>query len=252
MSAIQYSRVGGVVSADIAVPDHANEVRFYASVLTTGDAPLWREDLSNNIGMPIIGLGERVPAYDALPLQWMPHIQVADVGASAARAVETGGQEVMHGKDDNGESQWAVLTDPAGAAFGIIPVVMNAPETPSDARIGCIAGLSLHVEAAEAISAFYTNVAGWSPTTDGPRRLMHAANGALAATIQTATAADERHRNAWILHLPVDDLTASLDRVRDGGGEVLRESAGDEPAVIQDPVGVVFGLQSAAPADAAR
>ena len=27
----------------------------------------------------------------------------------------------MHGKDDDGKSQWAVLLDPNGAAFGIIP-----------------------------------------------------------------------------------------------------------------------------------
>ena len=80
--------VGGVLSADIAVPEHARELAFYAKVLTTGQAPLWLEDLSNNKGTPIIGLGERIPEYDSLPLQWMPHVQVADVGASAARAVE--------------------------------------------------------------------------------------------------------------------------------------------------------------------
>ena len=40
---------GAVHSADIAVPEHERELRFYASVLTTGDAPLWRaENLMNN------------------------------------------------------------------------------------------------------------------------------------------------------------------------------------------------------------
>jgi hypothetical protein len=29
----------------------------------------------------------------------------------------------MHAKDDDGTSQWTVLLDPNGAAFGIIPVV---------------------------------------------------------------------------------------------------------------------------------
>ena len=51
--------VGGVLSADIAVPEHAREVRFYSRVLTTGENPLWREDLMNNLGMPVIGLGAR-------------------------------------------------------------------------------------------------------------------------------------------------------------------------------------------------
>ena len=53
-------RVGGVSSADIAVPEHEREVRFYSRVLTTGENPLWREDLMNNVGMPIVGLGARI------------------------------------------------------------------------------------------------------------------------------------------------------------------------------------------------
>jgi hypothetical protein len=51
-------RVGAVFSADIAVPEHGREVRFYSRVLSTGANPLWwEEDLMNNLGMPIIGLG---------------------------------------------------------------------------------------------------------------------------------------------------------------------------------------------------
>ena len=115
--------IGGVLSADIAVPDHERELSFYARVLTTGGAPLWRDDLTNNRGTPVIGLGARSPEYEALPLQWMPHFQVSDVGASAVRALELGGTELMHGKGEVGQSQWAVLVDPMGAAFGLIPVV---------------------------------------------------------------------------------------------------------------------------------
>ena len=79
--------VGGVLSADIAVPDHERELGFYSQVLTTGPAPLWRDDLTNNQGTPVIGLGARSPEYKALPLQWMPHFQVSDVAASAARTL---------------------------------------------------------------------------------------------------------------------------------------------------------------------
>ena len=49
-------RVGGVLSADIAVPEHEREMRFYSRVLSTGGNPLWREDLMNNLGLPIIGI----------------------------------------------------------------------------------------------------------------------------------------------------------------------------------------------------
>ena len=81
--------VGGVLSADIAVPDHERELGFYSQVLTTGPAPLWRDDLTNNQGTPVIGLGARSPEYKALPLQWMPHFQVSDVAAERGAYART-------------------------------------------------------------------------------------------------------------------------------------------------------------------
>ena len=87
----------------------------------------------NNLGMPIIGLVPNVSTeHEMLPLQWMPHIQVADVATSVERALGLGGSELMHGKDDDGKSQWAVLLDPNGAAFGIIPVVSAEEISASD------------------------------------------------------------------------------------------------------------------------
>ena len=97
MSELFVPRVGGVLSADIAVPEHERELRFYSRVLSTGPNPLWREeDLMNNLGLPIIGLGARNPEYAHLPLQWMPHIQVADVADSVQRALALGGSELVH------------------------------------------------------------------------------------------------------------------------------------------------------------
>jgi uncharacterized protein len=42
-------RVGGILSADIAVLEHERELSFYSRVLTTGDKPLWRDDRMNSI-----------------------------------------------------------------------------------------------------------------------------------------------------------------------------------------------------------
>ncbi len=164
-------RVGGILSADIAVPQHERVVRFYARVLSTGENPLWREDLMNNRGMPVIGLGARSAEYADLPLQWMPHIQVADVARSVARAlVELGGSEVVHARGDDGTSQWAVLLDPNGAAFRIIPVVSEDEVPPREgaasrdlaASIGCISWLDLTVANASTTRDFYQKVVGWS------------------------------------------------------------------------------------------
>ena len=120
--------------------------------------------------MPIIGLGPQSAEYADLPVQWMPHILVADVAASAKRALELNGSELMHGKDDDGESQWAVLLDPNGTAFGIIPVVSAEASPPTEgvasgdaaSRAGCISWLDLTVTDASATRDYYREVVDWS------------------------------------------------------------------------------------------
>lgn len=239
--------VGGVLSADIAVPDHERELRFYSQVLTTGPAPLWRDDLTNNQGTPVIGLGERSPEYEALPLQWMPHFQVSDVAASAARTLELGGQELFHGKGDDGQSQWAVLIDPAGAAFGIIPVIADESSIASHPdSIGCISWLSIVVSDVSSMCKFYEQVIGWSASssdTEGGFE-MRRPDGGVAAEICPTNNDNENIPSVWILSLPVDDFDESLRQVHKCGGEIVKEVTGNEYAVIRDPVGAYIALQA--------
>lgn len=252
--------VGAVFSADIAVPEHARVVRFYSRVLSTGEHPLWRaDDLMNNRGMPIIGLGKRTDAYAHLPLQWMPHIQVADVAASAQRALDLGGSELMHGKDDDGASQWAVLLDLSGAAFGLIPVVpADAMPSADDAvePVGRIGWLDLTVPDAAATRDFYRHVVGWSvePVAIEDREEHYAdynmlgEDGRPLAGVCHARGVNADIPPVWMIYLPVDDLKESLRRVAEEGGEVIMSARGEngEPmfAVVQDPVGASFALMA--------
>ncbi len=245
--------VGGILSADIAVPEHEREVRFYSRVLTTGESPLWREDLMNNLGSPIIGLGARQAEYAHLPLQWMPHIQVADVAASVKLALELGGSELMLDQ----ANQWAVLLDPNGAAFGIIPVVPAEAVPPiggDAARVGHIAWLDLTVPDASATRDFYRQVVGWTAQDvemeDAGERYadfnMCGEDGDPAAGICHARGVNAGLPPVWMMVLPVGDLAESLRRVEQEGGEILKSSRGNdgEPtsAVIQDPVGACIAL----------
>jgi len=239
--------IGGVLSADIAVPDHERELGFYSKVLTTGSAPLWRDDLTNIEGTPVIGLGVRSPEYEVLPLQWMPHFQVSDVAASAERTLERGGKELMHGKSDNGESQWAVLVDPAGAAFGVIPVVVGEPKRASHLNsIGCISWLSIVASDVSSMCEFYEQVVGWSATSadiEGRFEICRS-DGVAAAEICPKNDHNQSIPSVWILSLPVDDFGESLQQVHEGGGEIVKEVAGAGYAVIRDPLGVYIALQA--------
>ncbi|MFK7846293.1 MAG: VOC family protein [Rhodothermales bacterium] len=258
-----FPRIGGTLSADIAVPEHEREVRFYSRVLSTGEKPLWRKDLMNNLGMPVIGLGARSPEYADLPLQWMPHIQVADVAASVERALALGGSQLMHGKDDAGKSQWAVLLDPNGAAFGIIPVV-SADAVATEAvttrdpasHVGYIAWLDLTVSDASATRDFYQQVVDWPAQDvemeDASGRYadynMLGGDGEPAAGVCHARGVNLGIPPVWMIYLPVGDLAESLRRVEEEGGKIIKATRGSDgeyaSAVIQDPVGACLALAS--------
>lgn len=261
MSKLFPTGVGAVLSADIAVPDHAREKQFYSRVLGTGDRPLWRDDLMNNLGIPVIGLGDLTDAYKDLPRQWMPHIQVADVGASVQRAVERGGTALMHAKDDAGKSQWAVIRDPNGAAFGLVPAVPAEALPPTDdagdAPVGRIAWMDLTVPDAASAREFYKDVVGWS-VQDVPMRdqdvsyadyLMLREDGEPGGGVCHARGTNADLPPVWMMYLPVGDVDESLRRVEAEGGKVLKASKGKNGkyvyAAIQDPLGVTFALSPA-------
>lgn len=253
------SRTGGVLSADIAVPDHDREQRFYSRVLSTGEYPLWQAgSLVNNLGMPVIGLGKQTPEYAHLPLQWMPHIQVADVAAGVQHARDLNGSVLMHAQNEDGASGWAVLADPNGAAFGIIPFVpaevLPASDGNTAGTVGRIAWLDLTVPDASATRDFYRQVAGWSARDvaiehEGERYadyIMLGGDGEPAAGVCHARGENFGLPPVWLLYLPVADFAESLRRVEEEGGKVVRSVQGGEGqqtyAVIQDPVGVYLAL----------
>jgi predicted enzyme related to lactoylglutathione lyase len=255
-------RLGAVFSADIAVPEHHREARFYSRVLGTGETPLWRgRDLMNNRGTPIIGLGTRSAEHAHLPLQWMPHIQVVDVAVSARRARDLGGRVLMHPADGRGTSQWAVLSDPNGAAFGIIPIVpadaipsSEGDVSPDAAPVGRIVWLDLTVPDASATCDFYRQVVGWSvqevDMRDGSERYadynMLGGDGNPAAGICHARGVNAGLPPVWMIYLPVADLAESLRRVREEAGTVIKAMQGKDGvyayAAVRDPLGVSLAL----------
>lgn len=253
--------VGGAVSADIAVPNHKQELDFYSKVLTAGDRPraLWRDDLNNNLGTPIIGLGPRTPEYESLPTQWMPHFQVADIAVGVATAIELGGKALMHNKSADGKSQWAVVADPSGAAFGLIAVVPpNAGYSRPNEPFGHIAGLSIFVDDADSTRKFYERVFGWKSEDIDAKGISErstqfnmcstADDGTVNVVAEIIQLAENQPvvPSVWLLHLPVGDFANSVQQVQTLGGKVLYRPTGayKSCAVVQDPIGVAFALQS--------
>lgn len=251
-------RIGAVMSADIAVPRHDEMVQFYSQVLTTGEHPWWQADLMNNKGTPVIGLGTQSPEYANLPLQWMPHMQVADVAESVNQALNLGGTEVMHSKDDEGHSQWAVIKDPNGAAFGLIPLVTEdmVPDHDSKKAIdfGHIAWLDLTIPNAESTRDFYQAVIGWQVEDvmmqDGGGTYtdynMLGSDDQPAAGVCHAKGTNKQLPPVWLIYLPVGDLLTSIEKVEQNAGKIittyLNKAGKITQVVIQDPIGVYLAL----------
>ena len=192
----------------------------------------------------------------------MPHILVADVAASAQHALDLGGRELMHGKDDDGKSQWAVLLDLNGTAFGIVPVESAEAPPPTEgaasrdaaARVGRISWLDLTVSDASATRDFYRQVVGWSvqdvEMEDASERYadykMLGGDGNPAAGVCHARGVNLGLPPVWMIHLPVGDLAESLRRVEEEGGKVIKATRGTDGeyayAAVQDPVGACLAL----------
>jgi predicted enzyme related to lactoylglutathione lyase len=153
----------------------------------------------------------------------------------------------MHGKGEDGQSQWAVLVDPMGAAFGVIPVVgaeSEAADQPEN--VGRISWLTLVASDVSSTCEFYEQVVGWSTAladVDGGFE-MRRPDDVSAAEIRHADGDNAGIPGVWILSLPVDDLGESLRLVREGGGEIIKGSTDAGHAVIRDPLGVYIGLQA--------
>jgi predicted enzyme related to lactoylglutathione lyase len=153
----------------------------------------------------------------------------------------------MHGKSEDGQSLWAVLVDPVGAAFGLIPVVGTESEAEDQPEnVGCISWLTLVVSDVLSTCEFYEQVVGWSTVSvdvDGGFEMLRP-DGASAAEICHAGGDSAGIPSVWILSLPVDDFEESLRLVREGGGEIIKGPTGAGHAVIRDPVGAYIALQA--------
>lgn len=254
------ARMGAILSADIAVPEVERVRQFYSRVMGTGATPVWQPDLLNNLGMPVLGIGAREGEYAELPIQWMPHIQVEDVAASVERALELEGTLIMESRDEAGKTSWAVLSDPSGAAFGLIAVAMvqafqqDNPPLDVDPNVGRIAWLDLTNGDADRTLHFYTQVVGWGVDEfameyEGGSYSdygVNDVNGDTVAGICWARGGNASQPPVWMVYVPVGDIEESLRIAAELGGEVVKRQEGEDGsvffAVIRDPVGAYLGL----------
>lgn len=115
--------LGAIAWRDLTVPDAPGIRDFYREVVGWEPAPVDMGDYSDyNMqdadGNAVAGICHARGANADLPAQWLVYIVVEDVGVSAARCTEAGGQVLVAPKAI-GADRYCVIRDPAGAVCAL-------------------------------------------------------------------------------------------------------------------------------------
>lgn len=230
---------------------------FCRYVLRTTDVDAGRRFYAESIGLEVPQGGtSEASALEAWPLHeraraagapahWLGQLAVRDVDAAVARLVELGGERLGPTVRAGDGAPFATLRDPSGAVVSV-----RAPsESPTDHPVRWH---QLHTRDVERAWAGYSELFGWAhrqtldaPDLVGGHRLFAWSEGGEPVGSMGNTARWPGVHPHWLFHLPVDDIEASVARVRALGGtatDPIALPSGLSLSACEDPQGAAFGL----------
>jgi uncharacterized protein len=203
----------------------------------------------------VAGLMAKEPGAPG-PDAWTTYFTVADAGASVDAATGGGATVVAPAMAVGPLGSMAVLVDPAGGAFGLWqPADFIGFERYNEP--GSVAWNELNSKNFEASKAFYAALFGWTyditSDTDGFKYVTGQVDGVSVAGIMDATPMlPPEVPSFWGVYFNVDDTDETVEKAVAAGATVANP-ADDSPfgriAVLQDPTGAMFLLQSEKLAD---
>ncbi len=238
---------GKFIWFDLVAADTAAAQRFYGAVFdwkfqsVRGSAEHYA--VIRNEGTPIGGVFRSSDA--ASGARWLSYASVADMDNAIFRMTAGGAQVLVPATQVAGRGRHAVLRDVQGAIVGLLQSAsgdrVDAPVAPGE-----FFWVDLYARDAAAAARVYQDL-GYDISSDeisGDDRLLLAAGGyARAGIMQLPEGASEA---GWLAYVQVDDVPATLARVRAAGGKILREPdpkiLNGQLAVLADPQGGVLGV----------
>ncbi len=225
-------------------PDRAKD--FYSQLFG------WETEVfgEGTMDYPMIKVGEQNhggygKADEGVPSQWTGHVLVEDVDETARKAEGAGGSVVTGPMDIPEVGRFAVIADPQGAVLSVFASYGDAPQSQ-----GVFVWDELVTTDVEAAREFYGEIFGWTYAT------MDSAMGSeytifkRAGNVDTAGAMVRPEGMEapphWVVYIGTDDVDATVERATQLGATVFMGgmdiSNVGRIAVLQDPVGAVFGL----------
>ncbi len=236
----------------------ADAETFYGKVLgwTTADAgmPGFDYHLASHGGDMIAGLAEAPPDAADMPPNWMIYFDVDDADAAAVKVKALGGQVFREPADIPGTGRYAVLSDPQGAVFGVLQPAPMDPQPPVESGAWNQQKES-HGNWVELMSTdpaagfeFYSELLGWTKGDAmdmgpmGTYQLFRWQGGDIGGMMGLGNAPVP----CWLPYFGVNGVTPAMDRIREGGGEILHGPVevpgGAFIAFARDPQGAHFSI----------
>jgi len=252
---------GKFIWFDLATEDPAVARAFYGAVLG------WKFREVKGAAVPytlIEGAGGKVgglfrrdrPAGAKVGSRWLVLMAVGDPGKTSEEVRARGGEGVVKPTRIPGRGMHAVFRDPDGALFGVLA---NEGGDPADTAVaeGDMFWVDLFTHDAGKAASFYAALGGHDVHVGdvaGRSRTLLATNGIARAGIARLPASIERA--AWLPYVLVDDVPATLARVRAAGGTIIMaprpDLLGGNVAVIADPQGGAIGIVNWVASESAR
>ena len=215
-------------------------------VPTPGDPYIMAQVGGKNVAA-IMGLTEH-EQQQGVPPHWNSYVTVEDVGATAAKITELGGQVLVEPFDVMTDGRMAVVADPTGAVFSLWqPIGSIGAQLVNEPNTFC--WNELYTNDLDAAERFYTTLFGWSSkrasSSDNTPLVELYNSGRPAATLMEIQPDWGPMPSAWGVYFAVADCEAAVERAKASGGTAILEPRNIPPgrfAVIQDPQGGVFSI----------
>jgi uncharacterized protein len=198
-------------------------------------------------GKEVAGIG-RLPADRHLEVAWTPYLATDDADATVEKIRSYGGTVGVGPLDAEDAGRLAIVTDPAGAVFGIWQPVAHGG-TAVYGTHGTPVWEELLTTETASVSKFYQAVFGYElepvVSADIDCVTLHLDGRPVAALHGVGQALPRDRGTHWMTYFEVEDTDEAARRVVELGGHVLqppRDDAGGRLATVADTEGAVFTI----------
>lgn len=244
---------GKFVWSDLFTSDMEANERFYGALFGWQWRWITRPDRRYGIfsmdGYDVAGMVHR-PAPEGQDQygRWVHYISVADVGGTEGDVVDRGGETLLPRRQAEHRGEFAIVSDPQGAIFGMI---RSSSGDPGDFRAepGEFIWYQLFTHEVDPAAEFYQalfryDIVDRADSPDVVDYVLQSGDHARAGIGGLKRRPDSHP--TWLGYVRVEDVAATVELAKTLGGEILLAPSSanldGDMAIVADPSGTPIGL----------